>query len=151
MRKMGWMIVLGLLVCGPGVGQARAGRDAGSLEGSRWKIHAVPDEAAKQQGEKATRDALIFKDGKMISTGCTRFGFSASPYTATQSGADWVFNTEQTSPKEGKTAWSGQIAGDTIHGTMVWTASDGRITRYDFQGKRARPFWSRVCCWHKST
>lgn len=152
MRRMGWVMGLGVLVCGFGAGQgiAQAATNAG-LDGTRWKIRAVPDEAARKQGEKASRDTLIFQDGRMTSTACTRYGFSASSYTANQSGGSWAFNAEQTSDKQGKTAWSGQANGETINGTMVWTTKDGRTVRYAFEGKPARPIWRRWAGWfHRS-
>ena len=147
MTRRGLALVLGMVVCGIGFGQRlaqAATSTAMGLEHSKWSIKITPDEAAKQQGEKQGRDALIFRDGTLISTGCARYGFAPSTYTASQSGSAWTFTTEQTSPKQGKTTWSGQISGETINGTMTWMKQNGGTIHYSFEGHRARPFWAKL-------
>ena len=149
MRRIGRVVVLGL-VAGTLVGVprlAQAGSGAGTLEGTRWKVRAVPDDAARRRGEKPSSDTLIFQEGKMISTGCARFGFSPSTYTVSPVGSASTFSAQQMSLKEGQTAWTGQVNGETIKGTMVWARKDDTRLRYTFEGKRARPFWSRVSHW----
>ena len=147
MARRGWVVVLGIVICGLGFGQGftqAATNTATGLDRTKWSIRITPDEAAKQQGEKSGRDALIFRDGKLISTGCGRYGFTPSTYTANQSGSAWSFSTEQTSQKQGRTSWSGQVNGDTINGAMTWTKKNGSAVRYSFEGKRARPFWTKL-------
>ena len=145
MARSQWVIALGLMVGLGGTAIAQAAPNTeGRLDHSQWKIKITPDEAAKRQGEKAGRDALVFRDGKLISKGCGRYGFGPSTYTANQSGSTWTFNTEQTSPNKGNTSWSGQISGNTITGTMLWTKKNGNAIHYSFAGQRARPFWTKL-------
>ena len=144
MRRAVGLVMLGLLVCGVSATQVLAGTQTGPLDGTKWKIGGMPDEAAKRMGEKPSKDTLIFKEGQLISTACVKYGFKASPYTAAQAGTRWSFRTEQMSPKEGKTVWSGTVNGDAITGTMVWTKTDGTMLHYTFEGIKAhRPKFLR--------
>ena len=138
MRRVVGSVLLGLMVCGLGATQVLAATQAGPLDGTKWKLRGRPDEAAKRMGEKPSKDTLIFKEGHMTSTSCVKYGFRASPYTAAQSGTTWAFGTEQMSPKDGKTAWSGTVNGEVLTGTMVWTKMDGSRFRYTFEGRKAR-------------
>ena len=138
MRRTFGAVLLGLLVCSLGATQVWATSQAGSLDGTKWKIRGMPDEAAKRMGEKPSKDTLIFKEGNMTSTACVRYGFKASAYTASQSGTAWSVNTEQISPKYGKMTWTGQVNGEAITGTMVWTKTDGTRLHYAFEGTKAR-------------
>ena len=138
MRRAVGSVMLGLLVCSLGATQVLAATHTGPLNGTKWKIRGMPDEAAKRVGEKPSKDTLIFKEGNMTSTACVRYGFKVSPYTASQSGTAWSLNTEQVSPKHGKMTWAGQVNGEAITGTMVWTKKDGTMLHYTFEGTKAR-------------
>lgn len=141
-------VVVGLSVCLVGVSGAaispRVGAEqattkmaaASPLEGTAWSVNVVPDEAAKQQGEKSFEDGLIFKDGKVTLTACVKVGFAPSTYTAEPVGGAWTLATEQISPDQGQTQWAAEISGDTINGTMVWTKQDGTVLHYTFQGSK---------------
>ena len=108
------------------------------LEGTKWQITITPDAAAKKAGEKASKDSLIFKGGQMTSTACVKYGFAHSAYTAAGTPAAPSFQAEQTSAKEGKMNWSGQVAGNTISGTAAWVKNDGQVLNYTFTGKKAK-------------
>ena len=138
MRMAVGSVLLGLLVWSPGAPQVWAATHTGPLDGTKWKIRGLPDEAATRMGEKPSKDALIFKAGNMTSTACVKYGFKASPYAASQSGTAWSVNTEQVSPKHGKMTWAGQVNGEVITGTMVWTKIDGTMLHYTFEGTKAR-------------
>ena len=138
MRVVVGSVLLGLLVCSLGATQVWAAIHTGPLDGTKWKITGIPDEAARRMGEKPSKDTLIFKQGNMTSTACVKYSFEASSYTATQAGTRWSFRTEQMSPKQGKTVWSGTVNGEAITGTMVWTKKDGTMLHYTFEGTKAR-------------
>ena len=129
---------MSLAVCALGAAQAMAASPVRPLDGIRWKIQITPDEVARRAGEKPSKDTLVFKNGEMTSTACVKYGFKASPYTASQSGSSWSFTSEQVSAKQGKTAWSGTVNGETVNGTMVWTKPDGTTLHAAFAGTEAR-------------
>ncbi len=106
------------------------------LDGTKWQITITPDAAAKKAGEKVSKDTLIFKDGQMTSTACVKYGFAHSAYTTASTPAAPSFQTEQTSAKEGKMTWAGQVAGNTISGTTVWTKKNGQVLNSTFTGKK---------------
>ena len=140
----GWVPTAGVMILGLslGAGSVQAERQLAStapLEGSKWSVTITPDAAAAKQGEKPSKDTLIFKAGKLTSTACVKYGFTASPYTAAaaQTGTVWSFNTEQTSSKEGKISWMGEVSGNSVKGTMSWTKKNGSVLNYTFQGKKA--------------
>ena len=137
MRRTVGSVMLGLLVCSLGATQVWATSQTGPLDGTKWKIRGIPDEAAKRMGEKPSKDSLIFKEGNMTSTACVRYGFKASPYTTSEAGTAWSLNAEQVSPKHGKMTWGGQVHGESITGTMVWTKTDGTTLHYTFEGMKA--------------
>lgn len=110
---------------------------ASVLEGTTWPIKLTPDETAAKQGEKPFDDSLIFKDGKVTMSACVKSGFSASIYTAVPVGPAWTFATEQVSDAQGTTAWTAEIAGNAVKGTMAWTKKDGTILHYSFEGTKA--------------
>ena len=116
-------------------GTARA---AGSLDGTKWQITITPDAAAMKAGEKPSEDTLIFQEGQVTSTECVPYGFEHSSYTMSQAEAAPTFETEQVSEKEGTMTWWGQVVGDTINGTAVWTKKNGDVLHSTFTGKRAQ-------------
>ena len=135
MRMSRWMLV-GILV-GVCVSPMMV-HAATPLDGTKWQITITPDAAAKKAGEKASKDALIFKGGEMTSTACVKYGFAHSAYTAAGTPAAPSFQAEQTSVKEGKMTWSGQVVGNTISGTAVWTKKNGQVLNSTFTGKKAK-------------
>ena len=135
MRMNRWMLV-GILVglcVSPGMVHA-----ATPLDGTKWQITITPDAAAKKAGEKTSKDTLIFKDGQMTSTACVKYGFAHSAYTAAGTSTAPSFQAEQTSAKEGKMTWAGQVAGGTIGGMAVWTKKNGQVLNSTFTGKKAK-------------
>lgn len=132
MRKMGLVVGMLVGVClSPMVVHA-----ATPLDGTKWQITITPDAAAKKAGEKASKDALIFQGGQMTSTACVKYGFASSAYTAAGTAASPSFQTEQTSTKEGTMTWSGQVSGNTISGTAIWTKKNGQVLNSTFTGKK---------------
>ena len=138
MRRLASMAfcVAALSIGGQQVMAARQASTPSGLDGTRWSVQVTPDAAAAKQGEKSSKDTLSFKDGKLTSTACGKYGFASSAYNGTQTGAMWSFSTEQVSKKAGKTAWSGEANGEAIRGTMTWMKKDGSTLRYTFTGRK---------------
>ena len=135
MRMMRWMLV-GMLV-GVWISPVMV-HAATALDGTKWQIVVTPDAAAKKAGEKVSKDTLIFKGEQMTSTACVKYGVAHSAYTAAGTSAPPSFQAEQTSAKEGKMTWSGQVTGGTVSGTAVWTKKNGQVLNYSFSGKKAK-------------
>ena len=135
MRMMRWMLV-GILVgvcASPVMGHA-----ATAVDGTTWQITITPDDAEKKVGEKASKDTLSFKGGQLTSTACVKYGFTHSAFTVGGTSTAPSFQADQTSAKEGKMAWSGQVAGNAISGTVAWTKKNGQVLHYTFTGKKAK-------------
>ena len=94
-------------------------------------------------GEKPSKDTLIFTGGQMTSTACVKYGFAHSAYTAVGTPAAPSFQAEQTSAKEGKMTWSGQVAGNTISGTAAWTKKNGQVLNYNLYGEEGEVVMSK--------
>lgn len=138
MRKT--VISIGLIcaVIGVALAAGETAPAAGSpLEGTKWTVKVTPDESAAKAGEEPFEDTLVFDAGKVSMTVCMKYGFTASTYTAAKTEKSWSFKTNQTSEKEGKSAWTAEIMGDEIHGKMKWTKTNGTIVNYMFAGKKS--------------
>ncbi len=113
-------------------------RGSGPLDGSKWKVALIPTKETEAKGEKAFVDQLIFEDGKITSTACQKYGFTASAYSIDAKPALVNWKTEQTSTKQGmgKTQWSGSVQFNRIEGKMTWHKADGTDLGYTFSGER---------------
>ncbi len=134
MRKLG--LVIGILLANTCLTSNVVHAATGTFDGMQWSIKITPDDAAKKAGEKVSKDTMIFKSGQMTSTACVKYGFQPSNYIATGATTGSLFQTKQVSPKEGTMAWSGQVSGDTITGTAIWTKKNGQMLNYSFTGKK---------------
>ncbi len=129
---LAWSLAVGTALADP----VKLEATASPLEGSRFDVKVVPDEAAARVGEKAFDDTLVFLGGKVVTIECQKAGFDATPYSVTSSGPGWKFRTEQKSDREGKSVWTAEILEDTIRGQRTWTRKDGIVLEYTFTGKR---------------
>ena len=64
-------------------------------------------------------------------------GFVPSEYFLAPSRERWSFTTQQISQQHGVYVWTGEIAGDTMNGVLVWTKPDTTILQYTFEGRKA--------------
>src|SRR4051794_35291199 len=88
-----------------------AGAKGGALDGKTFVVKtAAPD-------GKTAMDTLSFKDGKLDSSECRKYGFKPAPY---ESDDELHFMATAKSDKEGTNAWAGEVRGDSIGGTMTW-------------------------------
>ena len=135
MRRIVIPLGLLLLILAPALAATQTA-PASPLDGTAWAVKVTPDEAAMKKGEKVFDDVIVFQSGRVAMSECVKVGFKSSSYTAEKAGDGWAFNTQQMSEKEGKTAWTGDIKGDTIKGRLVWTKKDGTVFNYTFEGKK---------------
>ena len=89
-----------------------------------------------KKGEKSgDKDELIFKDGKIRSTACDKYGFGQAPYTAKADEGNTVFAAETRSAKEGKMKWKGTVTGGTVTATVVWSKPGQAAQELWYSGK----------------
>ena len=114
--------VLACLLSGTqGFAQTSMGLDGKSFVGQIGK-----------KGEKiGDKDELIFKDRKLRSTACEKYGFGDAPYTFKAGEDETTFEAVTTSAKEGTMRWKGTVKGGTVTATVVWSKS----------GKAAEELW----------
>jgi hypothetical protein len=109
-------------------------RAAGPLDGKSY-LGTITEKGKA----KSDSDAFQFANGKFHSNGCDPYGFRPSAYKAKQTGDDWTFTSECTSPKEGSMSWKGTVSGDTLEGTVVWTKPGQQPIEYTFSAKAPIP------------
>jgi hypothetical protein len=83
----------------------------------------------------AMPDHLVFADGQFESMGCRPFGFGPASYTA-EAGSNAVTATA-TSATEGTMAWTAQVEGDAITGSVTWSKPGQDPVTYAFTGPLA--------------
>lgn len=91
-------------------------KTAGLLDGRVFVGHVGPKDGAAN-GE----DDVVFQSGQFLSTSCSKYGFTAAPYTASMKGAVIVFDAVTRSPKHGQIIWNGQVENGRITATYLWT------------------------------
>jgi hypothetical protein len=88
----------------------------------------------KKGKDASETDDLKFANGKMLSTGCTQWGFGWGDYSTKVEGDSITFEAITTSPKNGQIAWRGTVKGDMIDATYVWT-------KKSWYGERRQEKW----------
>jgi hypothetical protein len=132
MRKFAWLAAFVMVVSTLAV----AGHQVAVLDGTSWKLSVDPDNMAKDKGAAEFKPTMTFAEGKVTLTD-SKGTFDASPYTVEKSDKkDWTFKTEQTSPTEGTSLWTGTIHEKTIDGKRIWTKADGEVWTYTFKGSK---------------
>jgi len=106
----GWRLLAMILVAGSGAALA----DAGALDGKRFD--GVFIERGKTSGDA---DTIVFKDGRMRSAACDRYGYADAPYKATAGGDGIAFEAETESPKYGRLVWRGVVRGGKLDATAT--------------------------------
>jgi len=134
MRNKAWLAVFVLLVSTA----ALAGHQVAVLDGTSWKLHVNPDDMAKGKGAEEFKPTMTFADGK-VTLSDSRGTFDAFAYTVEKSDKkEWTFKTEQTSPTEGTSVWTGTIHENTVEGKRIWTKPNGEVWTYTFKGEKLK-------------
>jgi len=102
----------------------------GALDGKTFSV------MIKEQGKdgEAIKDDLIFKDGKLTSTECEKYGFGPAPYEYRTMDDATMFISSSTSEKEGENQWEGKVEGDKIKGTFLWIKMGQDPVMYKYEG-----------------
>ena len=109
------------------------------LENTTWVVMLAPDSEAEKKGEKPYSDKLTFKNNKIESESGSKKGFEPTSYTVAKQGENWVLRAEQKSGSQTKAVWVGEIAGQSLRGTMTLTDDKGEPKKYNFTGEREVP------------
>lgn len=98
------------------------------LNGTSWKIQ-VGSQSGK--GDLMGSDDLTFQDEKFISKKLQKRGFPATNYTLTvQTSGSTVWETMQTSAKEGVAFWRGEWLEDSMSGVINRQLEEGNEEYY---------------------
>ncbi len=101
------------------------------LDKTNWSLALVP---SGKEGQKGV-DILSFKENHILSRNMAAKGFNPTNYTLTI-GDDGivVFETMQTSEKEGTVFWRGEFAQDNtaMRGVMSWVTPDQKAHDFSF-------------------
>lgn len=109
---------------------------AQALDGTKWKVKVVPNEAVAAKGEKEFNDELIFADGKFTSTALLKKGFKPAKYNGDIEPKEAEFEVEQVSETNGVVTWLGEIRGTNAVGRLQWRQKDGGKLAYEFSGTK---------------
>lgn len=114
-----WSIVLAAagVLC---FGAATAIAAGGPLDGRRF------DGETGEVGKQGEPEEFVFADGEFDPLGCHEWGFSATPYMATEEEDGTIrFVAEHTNEDGNRMRWEGVVAGDSMTGSMwYWESAD---------------------------
>ena len=104
------------------------------LDGSAWEVRVRRDALFSL----SHRDTLIFDRGRFSSMHKMKDGFLPSSYDAQaeRSGSVATWQAEIPGSDGSLLDWRGQVEGDRMEGTLVWTRKDGTARSYNFRGRR---------------
>ena len=79
----------------------------------------IADAGEKGKAPDEKGDVITFQDGLFHSSACDQWGYGKGQYKAVVEGEVINFETETTSPKDGRLVWKGTVKGDTIEGIFT--------------------------------
>lgn len=100
------------------------------INGSSWSINIKPQ--GNHKGGLAGDDQLTFQDGKFLSKQADKLGFTRTNYTITVPEGDGptIFETMQTSKKEGTLFWRGEWKEKAMSGVISHQLEKGNEEYY---------------------
>jgi hypothetical protein len=108
---------------------ARASATAGPLDGKTFVA-----ETGEQGKAAASKDTLVFRDGKMRSTACDAYGFGEGAYMSMSHPGMFMVHVRTESAKEGVIVWNCTVRGDALDGTYVWSKPGQKEITYWIKG-----------------
>ena len=110
------------------------------LEGTKWKIKAVPDKATADKGGKEIVDEWVFADGKFTSTAMAREEFRpAVKYRWEMEPGEIEFEIEQYKAIKATNdvvIWTATIQGTNVTGGLQWKKKVNGDFLYDVVGTK---------------
>ncbi len=120
MHILVWLMVTLAWGSGAGMGWAQDGANPvpapGALDGRVFVGHVGP-KGGRANGE----DELVFQNGRLLSTSCSKYGFESGPYEAFRQGEEIVFKAVTRSPRHGEISWEGTVSGNRAFAAYLWT------------------------------
>ena len=110
-----------------------------SLDGTKWKIKAVPDKATADKGGKEIEDEWVFADGKFTSTAMAREGFKPATYRLETEPGEIEFEIEQFKAVKATNdviIWTATIKGTNTTGGLQWKKKVNGDFIYDVTGTK---------------
>ncbi len=108
------------------------------LDGTKWRIKAVPDKATADKGGKEIQDEWVFADGKFTSTALSREGFQpATSYRLEMEPGEIEFEIEQFKAVKATNdvaIWTASIHGTNVTGGLQWKKKVNGDFLYDITG-----------------
>jgi hypothetical protein len=83
---------------------------------------------------ETTEETLEFHGGRFHSVNIDQYGFSTGNYTATRQGGTTSFQSVTSSKSDGRIDWRGQVKGNTIEGSAIWSRPGQGGVNYTFRG-----------------
>jgi hypothetical protein len=122
-------------------GVVRAAFEDGSklLDGTKWKIQAIPDKATADKGGKEIVDVWVFADGKFTSTAMAREGFKPAAYKLETEPGEIEFEIEQSKAIKATNdvaVWNITIKGTNATGGLQWKKKVNGDFLYDVVGTK---------------
>ena len=134
------VIILSVMLVASAV-LVRASLEDGSklLDGTKWKIKAVPDKATADKGGKDIEDEWVFADGKFTSTAMAREGFKPATYRLETEPGEIEFEIEQFKAVKATNdviIWTATIKGTNTTGGLQWKKKVNGDFIYDVTGTK---------------
>jgi hypothetical protein len=119
----------------------RAAMEDGSklLDGTKWKIKAIPDKATADKGGKEIEDVWVFTDGKFTSTTMAQEGFKPATYRLETEPGEIEFEIEQSKAVKATNdvvIWTATIKGTNTTGGLQWKKKVNGDFIYDVTGTK---------------
>ena len=110
-----------------------------SLDGTKWKIKAVPDKATADKGGKEIEDEWVFANDKFTSTAMAREGFKPATYRLETEPGEIEFEIEQSKAVKATNdvvIWTATIQGTNATGGLQWKKKVNGDFLYDVVGTK---------------
>jgi len=135
------VIILSVMLIASAVLARAALKDESKLlDGTKWKIKAVPDKATADKGGKEIVDEWVFADGKFTSTVMAQEGFQPSvKYRVEAEPGEIEFEIEQfrtVKATNDVVIWTASIHGTNVTGGLQWKKKVNGDFLYDVIGTK---------------
>jgi hypothetical protein len=109
------------------------------LDGTKWKVKAVPDKATADKGGKDIEDEWVFANGKFTSKAMAPEGFKPASYKLETEPGEIEFEIEQSKAIKATNdvvIWNATIQGTKVTGGLQWKKKVNGDFLYDVVGTK---------------
>lgn len=126
------MFRLILILALAGLGFAYQSLGTPALDGTVWELKVRRDAFLAL----SHKDTLAFDRGRITSSRYLGQGYMPGGYCAKGGKTAPGFEAAMSRPGGGHLDWRGEVHGDRVEGTVVWTSPEGASKVYTFHGRR---------------